>query len=265
MKKKSKIKLGFTLLETIISMMIIAIMSIGIYSGFIMLIRNTKDGEVKQRAALIGKQVLEEIRNRKLNLDKEEINFDKYGNIVSENPVYVAKISKERQSISIGNGNKENLYYISDEKITDNEHEIKKDKYKVEKTILIKLNKSETISNKEIGNINFESSSIEKPIYNKYSIWLDFKYLTEDSKITIKVDNESDREFNLYILFNDKKPEIKVINDKGSLNTAYRSCDYSISEESGDLYKITVTVSGKLSNEKFKENLFSADILKNIN
>ncbi len=55
------------------------------------------------------------------------------------------------------------MVYINNKNPIMKEIVLNKDKYKVEKTILIKLNKSETISNKEIGNINFESSSIEKP------------------------------------------------------------------------------------------------------
>lgn len=271
MKKKSTKKSGFTLLETIISMTVTMILIVGVFNAYIMLIRNTKDGEVKQKAALVGKKVIEEIRNGQIDPnDTTEINFDRDGNITSENSAYIAKISEEPQNISIGDGNKENVYYISDEKIIDNENEIKKNKYKVtEKTILIRLNEirdmSREDSRQQIGSIKFEDSLNENTIYDEYSIWLNLKYLTEDSDITIKVDNESDRNVNLYILTSDKKPKIQVINSEGSVNTAYKSSDYNISEKSGDLYKITVKVDGKFSSGELEENLFSADILKNMN
>lgn len=52
-------KNGFTLLEVIISMAIIAIVSVGIYTGYMIMIRQTKDGQVKQAAALEGEKVAE--------------------------------------------------------------------------------------------------------------------------------------------------------------------------------------------------------------
>jgi prepilin-type N-terminal cleavage/methylation domain-containing protein len=52
-------KNGFTLLEVIISMTIIAIISVGIYTGYMMMIRENRDGQAKQDAALEGKKVAE--------------------------------------------------------------------------------------------------------------------------------------------------------------------------------------------------------------
>lgn len=52
-------KKGFTLLEVIISMAIISIVSVGIHTGYMIMIRQTKDGQVKQEAALEGKKVAE--------------------------------------------------------------------------------------------------------------------------------------------------------------------------------------------------------------
>lgn len=53
---------GFTLLEVIISMAIIAIMSVSIYTGYMIIIRQTKAGQVKQEAALEGKKVIEALQ-----------------------------------------------------------------------------------------------------------------------------------------------------------------------------------------------------------
>lgn len=63
MKKYLKKKSGFTLIEVVISIAIIAIVSVGIYNGYLILIRQTKSAEVKQTASLEGKNVLEEIRS----------------------------------------------------------------------------------------------------------------------------------------------------------------------------------------------------------
>lgn len=53
---------GFTLLEVVISLAVIAIISVGIYTGYIIMIRQTKDGQVKQEAALEGKKVAEALK-----------------------------------------------------------------------------------------------------------------------------------------------------------------------------------------------------------
>lgn len=52
-------------------MAIIAIVSIGIYNAYLVLIRVTKDGEVRQRAALVGKSIIESIK-----ADTEGKDFD---------------------------------------------------------------------------------------------------------------------------------------------------------------------------------------------
>lgn len=62
MKIYSKKSGGFTLIEVVISMLLIAILSIGVYNAYLIIIRTTKDGEVKQSAALCGKKILEFIK-----------------------------------------------------------------------------------------------------------------------------------------------------------------------------------------------------------
>lgn len=62
MKNNLKRRGGFTLIEVIISMAIIAILSVGVYNAYLIIIRNTKEGEVKQSAALAGKKTLEVIK-----------------------------------------------------------------------------------------------------------------------------------------------------------------------------------------------------------
>ena len=63
MKNNSKRRSGFTLIEVIISMALIAILSIGAYNSYLMIIKITKGGEVKQSAALAGKKTLEVIKS----------------------------------------------------------------------------------------------------------------------------------------------------------------------------------------------------------
>lgn len=63
MKKYLKKKNGFTLIEVVISMAIVAILSVGMYNAYLLLIKQTKDGEIKQTASLEGKKITEEIRS----------------------------------------------------------------------------------------------------------------------------------------------------------------------------------------------------------
>ena len=67
---KSRKRSGFTLIEVIISMMIIGILSVGIFGSYLMLIRHTKAGEEKQQSMLIGKTISEEIKNSTNNIQK---------------------------------------------------------------------------------------------------------------------------------------------------------------------------------------------------
>lgn len=65
-------KNGFTLLEVIISMTIIAIISVGIYTGYMMMIRENRDGQAKQDAALEGKKVAEALEADSFTVPDDE-------------------------------------------------------------------------------------------------------------------------------------------------------------------------------------------------
>lgn len=62
MKNNSKKHEAFSLIEIVISIMILVIISVSVYSGFIMIIKQTKMGQVKQTSALEGKKIIEEIQ-----------------------------------------------------------------------------------------------------------------------------------------------------------------------------------------------------------
>lgn len=63
MESNSKKNGGFGLIEVVISMAIMGIISVSVYTGYIMAIKHTKEGQVKQEAALEGKKVVEEIKS----------------------------------------------------------------------------------------------------------------------------------------------------------------------------------------------------------
>lgn len=90
MKDNKRKKEGFTLLEVVISMAIITILSVGIYNGYMIIIKQTKAGEVKQSAALEGKKIVEEIQaaiedksfnvsNTELRIGHSHITLEKQG------------------------------------------------------------------------------------------------------------------------------------------------------------------------------------------
>lgn len=267
MKKRSSKKDGFTLLEVVISMMLITILSVGVYNAYIMIIRNTKDGEVKQEAALVGKRIVEEIKaqtgnikkneddnleltinNRTIILDKNEekystiIDLDGYECEIRLHP----KMTEYNKDISIGEN-----YYIQYNNIL------------VNNDMMVEL-ESKNILNLEIS-VDGTSCKIKDDNFNmnSNSIVLDFKNYIDNA--TIEVTNESTTTLNLYILNSksgsSENRNIKVKNNKGSLNEYYR---YDNNGKSGVLYNINVTVSGKDSRGQKVDNLFQSSFVQNI-
>lgn len=62
MKSNSKKHGGFSLIEIVISMAVITIISVAVYDGYMLMIKGTKQGEVKQTSTLIGNEISEEIK-----------------------------------------------------------------------------------------------------------------------------------------------------------------------------------------------------------
>jgi prepilin-type N-terminal cleavage/methylation domain-containing protein len=72
MKNKSRKYEGFTLVEVVISMAIIAILSIAVYNGYLIIIKHTKSGQVKQMAALEGKKIIEQLQGSNFSIPNED-------------------------------------------------------------------------------------------------------------------------------------------------------------------------------------------------
>lgn len=281
---KSRKRSGFTLIEVIISMMIIGILSVGIFGSYLMLIRHTKAGEEKQQSMLIGKTISEEIKNStndiqknsgeniKLtediilnNQDEAEIFLDSKGEIINDvDKAYYkatikikAKNTEEGNTIEISKEDYDKRLFVGNT-IDSNEEVIKgQDIGKVERKIKI------DITSQSMGNIKLENSGdIEKNIGGE-AIVLDFKYVNSDSKFTIDVNNETGNPFKLFIL-NSKRDErsgcIKVNNKKGILYEYYRH-DY---EKTGRLYDIELKVY-KNNNISDNKPLFETKFVQNIN
>ncbi|AWK49724.1 hypothetical protein DIC82_00830 [Clostridium beijerinckii] len=85
LKRSNKRKYGFTLLEVIVSMAIISIISVSVYTGYIIMIKQTKSGQVKQEVALEGKKVIEALQGNSFRvptsttLTIDNMSFNKNG------------------------------------------------------------------------------------------------------------------------------------------------------------------------------------------
>ena len=73
MRENNVKKSGFTLLETIVSFGVISIISVGIYTGYAIMIKQTKDAQVKQAAALEAKKSLEALESSDFTLGDSSI------------------------------------------------------------------------------------------------------------------------------------------------------------------------------------------------
>ena len=89
MKSNSKKREGFRLIEVIISMAIIAIISVGVYNGYMIIIKQTKAGQVKQTAALEGKKVIEEIKATDIEIPNSTVpdSILNIGDIILKNQI----------------------------------------------------------------------------------------------------------------------------------------------------------------------------------
>lgn len=64
-------------------MAIIAIISLAVYTGYIFVIKNIKQGQVKQSAALEGKKIIEEIKSQNIKLPAMDNEFLNIGDSIS--------------------------------------------------------------------------------------------------------------------------------------------------------------------------------------
>ena len=75
MKNNSKKYGGFALIEVVICMAILSIISIGIYDGLMIIIKQTKSGQVKQAAALEGKKIIEAMQATSFGVSGSELDL----------------------------------------------------------------------------------------------------------------------------------------------------------------------------------------------
>lgn len=271
MRKISKKHKGFTLLEVIISMALIGILSIGVYNAYLMLIRHTKDGEIKQETALIGKKIVEEVKSGQRSSDNTKIYFDKDGNVITNESeaFYLAEITRNYkntetgENITINNGEYKNRIFVGENRLSYTESDVKTDSLINEsKKIIVYINDSGTA-----GNIKFyNDTSSEISIRDMNYVALDFKYYGIAESIVVEVENASKKQLNLYILNSIKKSDgdwnVDIDNKLGVLTECRRSDNDG---KSGTLYDVKVTVSGKNSKGINEDKLFETGFVENVN
>ncbi|OOM71675.1 prepilin-type N-terminal cleavage/methylation domain-containing protein [Clostridium sp. BL-8] len=87
MKDNSKKKVGFTLIEVVISLAILSIISIGVYDGLMIIMKQTKAGQAKQAAALEGKKLIETMKANSFSIPNESSN----GELIIGNDIKLQK------------------------------------------------------------------------------------------------------------------------------------------------------------------------------
>ncbi|MBW6410207.1 type IV pilus modification PilV family protein [Clostridium weizhouense] len=284
-KKKQR---GFTLIEIIIAFALFAIMMGGIYGIILLAMNNNKAGEVKQKAALYGQEVFEDIKSGSINKIDNEM-YDISGINLKEDSSsifkgkktfkdgYEAEITMERNTSITLNHSNDNIKFhdfnitVSGEnglirlKSDDKEKSLH---YNTESDdslkIIVNTKTKDKIKQVEIKD---EKNNKLLTLYHEigkdkenYQIRLfldlkDYRAINKDSslkKIIIDVYNEDDIPLNI-ILKNSSKVNVSVNGNLGKVQ------GYDINSE---LYNITVEIKNK--NIKRDEKLFTGYSTQNV-
>ncbi len=292
MVSNSRSREGTTLIEIVISMALLAIILISVYGAYMLLIRQTKGGQVKQTSTLIGKQISEEIKstlenkeigNKSSSFELNNINFVKdgnsykgtqyfneKGNLGSEKDRYKALVVLEPKTTENGTSvvideasNVENsnidiydIYIVGDGgrvKAVDERH-AKYSYTEDDKTVKIEVSEQNGLI---VSKITTESNELNY-IFHKKKIQININLKCCNGFTTIEVDNKTELPLNLCVLNN---KNVKVENKKGILNEYYRD---DVGSKTGALYNVNVNVTDQKSDNPDK-SIFETDFVQNIN
>lgn len=211
MKNNSKKHNGFSLIDVVISMALIAVISVGVYSAYLLLIKQTKAGAVRQSASLHGKEIIEQIIGA---IESNNIVYSNSGSksqLVINKDITLDEVKDDTESFI-------RTQYLDDRYKPDSESESRYTEIiKVEKAkadvgdndyVDINLDKSTLISGNSNGNELYISEEKENGKINYY--------LNKEEKIVI----ESDKLIlNIYIATDSvsSKKNIEIKDTKGTL------------------------------------------------
>lgn len=253
------------MLEVIISMAIIAIISIGVYNTYLLLIRQTKDGQVKQMAAVTGKRIIEEIKSiNNINDESGEIKLqqdDKKDIIlrrINEDSSYTKTLHLDIDFNTCADQSTSNYSYIEEITLTPTKNSYNQF-ISIDKNIA-----SNDSSNKNILKDYLSLSKEGSAIYIK------------DSDNSGKSIESQDSELGIYIYLknNDNKNKIMSVKDyKGTpllekeLGTVLQKpdnkenqidlyMDFTNYSTSSDLKNVKIYVSNKNEEENSETNIY---------
>ena len=297
MKKKSKKCEGFTLIETIISIAIIGMLSVGVYNGYVLLIRNTKYGENKQVSALVGKQENETIKSVSLNNEFKVTNIDGKDILDMGQGIKLTKVGDKYEGKRYFDKDGQSIEDESKKSYTSDITLIPKNNESGEK---ISLDKFKNISNSELNSCDEyivkdggmikpsnkepdESFSIDSEITIKITLQEDSSEYKgnieiESQKMEFTLEKKKNIQLNLDLKYctksvkvivknETKKPlnlcilnnnDVQVENEKGVLNEYYRS---EAINKTGQLFEVNVKVFDVKDETK---PLYSSNFVQNI-
>lgn len=303
MKRNSKKSGGFTLIEIILSIAIIAILSISVYDGYLILINKTKGGQVKQTSTLIGKQISEKIKS---TIDSKDVTINQ------EKGSTILRLTDQMNFIKNGESYAYTMYFDEAGKIMGSEdgcrYEAKID-LNPKTATSDEDHTSTTVSIDEI----LSNTNKDIDIYNVYVIGqngqakvVDIKpttsqYITANMTADIEIKNPADSKItigstSLDYNFNKHKIQInidlkyctgsvtinvnnetktplnlfvlnnkdaQVVNSKGILNQYYRS---DAESKIGILYDVNIEINDKNTSTSDNYNpIFKTSFVQNIN
>ncbi|WP_307993348.1 prepilin-type N-terminal cleavage/methylation domain-containing protein [uncultured Clostridium sp.] len=254
MKNISKKKSGFTLLEVIISIAIISILSVGIYNGYMLLVKVTKSGEIRQVIAINGKKSFESISSS-IKLKEVEGEESLSFNLDEKNIKLPGNIDTEKFDTK--------LYLDNNYNIIENENG---SRY----TEIITINK---VKGKIDGTDSYVNVDLDKKISNidnPLDIDVDYDdltddifniYIEEDKEGNIKVNNNSYKDniiLNLSRLTSSNNIKINVSNETENIPNIYIKSKDNLNID----FKVT---KGTVSKKIYKSSSDEKSILYNVN
>lgn len=300
MKDKLNKKKGMTLIEIIISMMIITIMLIPILGLVINSVKNNSSGEAKQKATLAGQQIFENIKS---DIAMQELSIDSNDSEIYLNEIRLNKDGTKYKTDDAGfeytyNGQKYKVKVLMSKNESlqpavslsqdyDAQYEvsgengactIKLIKYGSEVTGTV--NQSDSVTGKTINikqsgdrkNVDVNSISVSSKSSEKLKgkILLDFTKFNfdeaePDKRIVVNVNNLSASD-NIAVYtqkLESQKLDIEIQNDNhsvGKINAYDKEIEKSIIDGISEPWNINV----KVFKEDDTTQLFNGDIIQNI-
>lgn len=220
---------GFTLIDIIISMAIIAIISLGIYNAYLLLIRQTKDGQVKQTATLVGKQISEEIKSAAgidFNINNEKQIELPSGLIFNASEIVENKTGPKKVFRILST-----QYYDNNGRLQINENDAK---YKAEVTITPKANNSnDVVSIDKIENSSASNNCNYYVLSTKFGVEVSEQEPKEANKIEsvnvpkiIEIVVPEDTNSNYTIKADNEEKQFKVMQDDKISGVIYINFKY---------------------------------------